>query len=359
MRILSNTLDCSHGEKLSLLCKDAEEVVLASPFCYPDFSGFADVIKNAGSISKVIFITTAKKNEIAGKIDSLLSFSGEMERIGVQWQLRVDNRLHGKIYIFKKGGAPFAGIITSANLTHNGMVANHEWGVQLDDEQLLQNIESQIITDAPSVLTRELLDEIKERVNTAYPSGVQMQEPFDVDIDDILHTYQVPKDTRIFIKPIGVSDRPVYEGDFSDETDLYFSKKRPASVRFGDILITYAVGGRKIIGAYRVTSVPKWDEDGDPRWPWYVESECMTPSLSNHRWERVCPYVTQIANDYAEKYGKPVTHNGNDNLGALNFGWDKIWLDDEYGGYLLSKLMDLERIQENGKQERRKLACEL
>lgn len=350
MDILNNSNTSNHHKRFVTLCSLADEIVIASPFYYPDFSGFADVIKNAGSISKVIFITTAKKNEIAGKIDSLVSFYKEMERIGVQWQLRVDNCLHGKIYIFKKEGVPFAGIITSANLTHNGMEANHEWGVQLDDVQILENIESQIIDDAPSVLTRELLDEIKDRVNTSFPSGVQMPAPVVVDIDDILHKYQVPKDTRIFIKPIGVSDRPVYEGDYSVETDLYFSKKRPASVRIGDILITYAVGGRRIIGAYRVTSEPKWDEDGDPRWPWYVESECLTPSLSDHRWERVCPYVTLIANEYAEKYEKPVTHNGNDNLGALNFGWDKIWLDDEYGSYLLSKLMDLERSQDNGKE---------
>lgn len=217
-------------------------------------------------------------------------------------------------------------------------------GVQLDDVLLLQNLESQIIADAPSALSRELFDEIKNRVNTTFPSGIQMTEPLAVDIDDILQTYQVHIDTRMFIKPIGVSDRPVYEGDFSVETDLYFSKKRPTSVRIGDILIAYAVGGRRIIGAYSVTSEPKWSEDGDPRWPWYVESECLTPSLSNHRWERVCPYVTQIANDYAEKYNKPVTHNGNKRLGALNFGWDKIWLDDEYGRYLLSKLMDLEKL---------------
>lgn len=348
MKILNNSDINSHHQCLVSLCSSADEIVMASPFCYSDFSGFAEVIKNVNSISNVIFITTAKKNEIAGKIDSLLSFYKEMERIGVQWQLRVDNRMHGKIYIFKKSSTPFAGVITSANLTYNGMEANHEWGVLIDGVQQLEKIESQIMSDAHSILTRELLYEIKDRVNTSFPSGVKMPEPVIVDIDDILHTYLVANDTRIFIKPIGVSDRPVYKGDYSEETDLYFSKKRPASVRIGDILITYAVGGRRIISAYRVTSEPKWDEEGEPRWPWYVESDCLTPSLSNHRWEHICPYVTQIANDYAEKYDKPVTHNGNNHLGALNFGWDKIWLDDEYGRYLLSKLMELERQSNNG-----------
>lgn len=213
--------------------------------------------------------------------------------------------------------------------------------------QIIEEVESQIIADAPSVLTIELLDEIKARVNTSNPSGVLMPVPVVVDIDDILHTYQVAKDTRIFIKPIGVSDDPIYDGDFSEDTDMYFSKKRPASVRIGDILVAYAVGGRRIIGAYKVTSEPMKVDDENARWPWYVESDCLTPFLSNHKWEHICPYVTQIANDYAEKYGKPVSHNGNSTLGAINFGWDKIWLDDEYGEYLMSKLMELERGMEN------------
>lgn len=344
MEIIRNSRKSSHKEYFNSYCAQSDELIIVSPFCFPDFKDFADELARVDSVRKVLFITTLKKEEVVTKIDPLLSFYKEMDRIGVQWELRIDNILHGKIYIFKKDGVPYAGLITSANLTHNGMVANHEWGVQLDDVLLLQNIESQIIADSPSVLTGELLDEIKDRVNTSFPCGIQMPEPVAVDIDDILHTYQVSKDTRIIIKPIGVSDRPVFEGDFSVETDLYFSKKRPASVRIGDILITYAVGGRRIIGAYRVTSEPKWDEEGDPRWPWYVESECLTPSLSNHRWERVCPYVTQIANNYSEKYDKPVTHNGNNNLGALNFGWDKIWLDDEYGRYLFFKLMELEKL---------------
>lgn len=97
--------------------------------CYPDFTEFADVIDSAGGVHNVVFITTLKEPEVVGKIDALLSFGKEMNRIKVKWELRVDNHLHGKVYIFKKDGLPFAGIITSANLTHNGIVANHRMGM--------------------------------------------------------------------------------------------------------------------------------------------------------------------------------------------------------------------------------------
>lgn len=339
MRILSNTLHCSHREKFSLLCKDAEELVIASPFCFPDFSGFADMIKNVDSISKVIFITTAKNNEIAGKIDSLLSFRNEMERIGVQWQLRFDNYLHGKKYIFKKDGVPFSGIITSANLTHKGMVMNHEWGVQIDDLQVLKEVESQIVVDAPSVLTSTLLDEIKDKVNATFPSGVQMPEPIAVNIDDILHTYQVAKDTRIFIKPIGSSENHAREADYSKER-MYFSRK-PASVCIGDIMIAYGVGIRKIIGAFKITS-EKGQPNKDSRWKWYMEAECLTPNLSNKVWYSIWLLIMSESTQYATKYGKFVTMNDNENLNGLKIHNDKIQLTKEFGKCLFNKVMSQE-----------------
>lgn len=35
------------------------------------------------------------------------------------WELCIDNRLHGKIYLFKMGGIAFAAIVSSTNLTRN------------------------------------------------------------------------------------------------------------------------------------------------------------------------------------------------------------------------------------------------
>jgi len=342
MKILSNLNDSNHCVAFFDLCKEADEIVMASPFCYPDFMDFAKSIKSVGSVRKIVFITTAKNDEIVSKIDALLSFHKEMERIGVQWELRVDNILHGKIYVFKRAGQPFAGIITSANLTHNGMIANHEWGVQIDDMQVLMDLENKIVKNAPDILTCEQLDKIKKRVLIKYPSGFQKPKSFIVAIDDIVHTCSVAKDTRIFVKPIGVSGEPSPTGNLSVQTDMYFSKKYPRAVRIGDILIPYAVGGRKIIGIYKVTSNPIKKENANPRWPWYVTSECLTPNLSNCKWEIVGPLVTQIANKYVNDFDQPITYTGGKTLGALNRGSDKIQLDYDYARYLYGVLLSLE-----------------
>lgn len=343
MNILSNITTANHSSVFFSLCKNADEIVMASPFCYPNFVEFANSITAAGSVGRIVFITTAKNDEIVGKIDSLLSFRKEMERIGVQWELRKDDSLHGKVYIFKNSGQPFAGIITSSNLTHNGMVAHHEWGVQIDDVQLLTDLEAQIIACASDSLSISQLEDIKDRVKEVYPTGIQKPKPAMVVIDDIVQGYKVPKGTQIFIKPIGVSEEPIYAGDFSKDKYMHFSKRQPKAVRVGDILIAYAVGARQIIGVFKVTSNPIKIDDNAARWPWYVTSECLTPHLANHTWERVCPVVTQIAKSYLKEFGKPITHTGGKTLGALNFGSDKIQLDNKYGLYLLSRLMELEK----------------
>lgn len=352
MEILYNSNANNHHQHFMKLCSMADELLLVSPFCFSDFSNFANEIDGIGTIMKITFITTLEREGVVGKVDQLISFSREMERIGLIWELRLDEALHGKIYIFKANGHPFAGVITSANLTHNGMVANHEWGCLIDDEQQLVEIEQQVMKDAPDQLTNAMLDEIKERVKKKFPEGVKKEPVVTIDIEDIMHPFAITKDTRIFIKPVGVSNDPIYGGDYSKETDLYFSTKRPNAVRVGDILITYAVGGRKIMGAYKVKSEPLWDEDGDPRWPWYVESDCLTPCLANCKWADVGFHVTGVANEYVEKFNKAISHTGRKNLNALNIGWDRVQLDDEYGKYLLGKIMDLERrLREDGNKE--------
>lgn len=83
MTIISNSLNNNHGETFVDLCQRSDELVVVSPFCYPDFSAFADVLDSSGRIQKIVFVTTLKTDEVVGKIDSLLSFRDEMNRIKV------------------------------------------------------------------------------------------------------------------------------------------------------------------------------------------------------------------------------------------------------------------------------------
>ena len=115
MQVINNTVS-SHWSMEKELLSEADEVLIVSPFCFLDFTEFADVVSSCG-VKRVEFVSTLKEEEVVWKIYALLSFSREMKRIGMVWEL---NRLHGKVYLFKKGGITFAAILSSANLTRNG-----------------------------------------------------------------------------------------------------------------------------------------------------------------------------------------------------------------------------------------------
>lgn len=343
MRIISNSNKLNHSKVFQDLCREADELVLASPFCYLDFSRFAKEIAT-DEIHKVTFITTLTKDGPEGKIDKLISFKEEMERLTIDWEVRLDEDLHGKVYIFKKDGVPFSGIITSANLTESGMSKNHEWGCLISDKTELEGLEHELFADAPTILKADQMLQIRERVIRRLPLEVQKPHKTIIQIDDILNIYPIKEGTRIFIKPVGSTEHPIKSGNYSGVPPMHFSRKRPNSVRKGDILIAYGVGSKKIIGAFTVTSDHLNTNNENDRWPWYVHTECITPSFSNEEWcKNDDLYVTNVANDYARTYSKKVTANGGKNLNGLNFGCDKICLTEEYGKYLLSMVIEKDR----------------
>lgn len=337
MQIINNSSGSNHAKRILVLCKDADELVIASPFCFPNFNAFVSDISEDDSIRKITFITTMKNEEAVEKIDALLSFRKAMEEHGIDWQIRIDNTLHGKVYIFKKNNAPFAAIITSANLTQHGLELNHEWGCLIEDAKAIGGVEKQLLNDADIELTNERLALIKERADKARREGWKKEKPQAIQIDDILCLPTVPSGAKFFIKPIGSIDNKVRFLTDKDFKEQHFAK-RPKAVRIGDILITYAVGARKIVSIFQVTNMANETHIPNDRWHWYVEVKNLTERLSE-TWTEKSLIATDIARRYAEKYNKPVTQRGGYNLNGLRRGNDKIQLTDEFGRYLFGIAM--------------------
>ena len=155
MQIIENSSCHNHYDCLLNLCKQADELVIASPFCFPNFETFVSNVSKKDSARKITFITTMKNDEAVEKIDSLLSFRKAMREHGIDWQIRIDNMLHGKVYIFKNNEVPFAAIITSANLTQHGLKQNHEWGCLVEDAKAIGCMEKQLLVDADIELTSD------------------------------------------------------------------------------------------------------------------------------------------------------------------------------------------------------------
>lgn len=337
MQIINNSSCSNHAELILALCKDADELVIASPFCFSKFDAFVSDIAKDCTIRKITFITTMKNEEAVEKIDALLSFRKAMEAHDISWKIRIDNMLHGKVYIFKKNETPLAAIITSANLTQHGLKQNHEWGCLIKEIQVIDGVEKQLLTDADIELTNEKLALIKERTEKARMEDWNKEKAQAIQIDDILNLPIIPNGTRFFIKPIGSIDNKVRSLTDKDFKEQHFAKQ-PKAVRTNDILITYAVGARKIISVFQVTSSANETNIPKDRWPWYVEVKNLTERLGE-TWSEKNLIVTDIARLYAEKNDKPVTQRGGFDLNGLRRGNDKIQLTDEFGRYLLGIAM--------------------
>ena len=64
----------------------------------------------------------------------------------IDFELYINNRLHGKVYLFRKNNKITDGIITSANFTENGMEKNLEWGMHLNTKDNIElcNLASEV-----------------------------------------------------------------------------------------------------------------------------------------------------------------------------------------------------------------------
>lgn len=348
MYIVDNTTDNNHYSVIDSMFPTADELVIISPFCFPDFGHFFGKVANHGSIKKITFMTTLSGEEIASKTDSLLSFVQMAVKYGIEREILINDSLHGKVYLFKRQGKSIHALITSANITHRGLSKNHEWGCCFDDEVVIEKLEKTILSTVGYRLTDDMLEKVRQRVDLhkkEQPATKQSPSPV-INISDIIisHRFNVDIDpkTRIFLKPIGHTENPVFDGDYSHETEQYFAV-HPVAVRKNDLLISYGVGSRKIISIFKVLSdVPLNTGKEDSRWPWYVEVDNITPKYGKIWFEKNL-YITDLARDYVDTYDLNITNNGGKTLGALQWGVDKIRLSQDFGTELLSLVMSVEK----------------
>ena len=348
MYIVDNTTANNHYSVIKKLAHSADEIIIVSPFCFPDFSSFFDMLANIGTIKSLTFMTTLKREESVTKTYSLFSFKEKARQSGIQNSILINDALHGKVYIFKSKGIPIGALVTSTNITDNGLQRNHEWGCCFDDKPQIESIEKTIKRTAKYELTDSMLHEIKQRVD-AYVlkhSASKHTVPSGVNIKDIIVSKRfklnfISRNIRIFIKPIGSLEHPICTGDYSAERTQYFAR-RPKAVRKNDLLIAYGVGARKIIGIFQVLSdTALHTGDKTSRWPWYVEVNNITPKFSKVWFDKDI-YITSFAQEYIDRYELPITNVGSKTLGALRWGVDKIQLARDFGIELLSTVMVVE-----------------
>lgn len=337
MRIIDN-LASNHFDEIKNLLTDADELYIISPFLMESFDVIFDETVIPSDVKRIVLITTLKDNDpdLFRKADSLHSFVFNCIAYSIDFKIHIDNKLHGKMYIATRGGKPIRGIITSANFTDRGLSHNHEWGVEINDEVSLAKIITDITRVSSHALTHGELNDIITKIDDyTKKSGSPKSAKIDLEVSGLLKN-KVPKsksDLRYFIKPVGYSDKPFETTRIlsRDVEKMHFAKT-PNSVRIGDILICYAVGTTKLLGYFEVISDPYiWDNSS--RWRWEVQAKNLCPDYSD-KWLRFDNTISSIRASFDTNH--PVTFVGGRTLGALQFGADKIRLNEQFAQHVIN-----------------------
>jgi HKD family nuclease len=349
----------NHSTQLKKLFEKSDFVILTSPFLMTDFADFLGEI-DLTELKKIHLITTLSPESFdqIKKVSSLISLIEfpDIKDGKVICQISLNNKLHGKIYIFKKENNYISAIISSANFTDSGLSRKHEWGVEIFDKAEIEKLEKSIISSIEfSDLTFDKVYRMQQ-VTNAYLEQQPQSEARTIDLNLaslILTKNWTPRldDTIDFwLKPIGVSDDPVTEDRLFNQTEdrLHFSKQRPNGVKPNDIIITCGVGITKMLSVYKVISFPKRvtqeeiDNEGDDwreRWPWYVIAENLTPTFGSI-WSKYNLYKNTLLSEYSTFHpGEPITAVGGQTLGALNFGKDKLKLAPGFAKFIIDKII--------------------
>lgn len=189
---------------------NADKMLIVSPYCYTDFTKFFSDIASNNLIKSISLITTLKDDEVITKVPALQSFLSAADEYSIDAKISIVENLHAKIYLFYKDEQPISVIITSANITENGLSRNYECGYHTSDIHIINNVEQDLQSMAIVELTSEKLDAISHRVDEYKAKNkietIHQNTP-SIYIEDLLSVDYAKN--RIFLKPIGCNEHKI------------------------------------------------------------------------------------------------------------------------------------------------------
>ncbi len=357
MKIIDNlSPNSNHDARIRELLKAASSVVIVSPFLMPDIGAFLSSCEMPNLIELQLITTLVSNSKDQLKkvksLKSLIDWS-PIASEKVACTISINNRLHGKVYVFSKDGNDAVAIITSANFTEHGLMHKHEWGTETDDAPMIAQLD-QALQDSCEIasVTAAEVNAMYAKV-LAYEAAHPEKEKQTIELDVTqaiaprVVTEEFDRSVSYFLKPIGATETPVQPTEMFNGNTLriHFSKRKPRAVHKGDVIIAYGVGTTKVLSIYRATNEPTFinasalaKEPGLNRWPWYVWGENVTPNFGGS-WDQHDLKIGKILKEFIELYpGVAVTSAGSQSLGALMRGQDKLRLSFEFAEFLVEKI---------------------
>jgi phosphatidylserine/phosphatidylglycerophosphate/cardiolipin synthase-like enzyme len=153
------------NEFIDVISKTRKELFISSPFV--NVGGvriLTDAIQTKSSIEVSLITNLTTKNIVNGITEPIALL--ELYKQFAQVKISSLGRLHAKVYLIDDK----IGVITSANLTSGGLVNNFEYGVLIDDKDIISTIKEDILKyySLGNILDKDLLEKISNEANKLY-----------------------------------------------------------------------------------------------------------------------------------------------------------------------------------------------
>lgn len=338
MKIINNnnTSSC-HFSVLVNLIENAEELLIVSPFISSNFNIVPQ--KHLKKIKKLTLLTTLPKlySEQEKKIGFFLHYLSLALQYNFTLTILIDDSLHGKIYI-SKTGISYKAIVTSANFTNNGLKVNNEWGVYLDDNDIVSEIWQTIIT-SPKIyeLTSKEVHEYSQIIKTHKITPSKNPAPaynFHLPISPIIT--KPTKNFTCWLKPIGTKENPIPDSDLHDTPikDITFAVK-PKGLKKGDIVICYAAHRKYIVSVYVVEK--EWFNNTYSKdFPYSITGKNLYPYYGAE-WAKMNITIDTIKAKVISGNQFTITPNGANNYLRLTQA-DKMKVTPEYANLVMQEI---------------------
>lgn len=351
IRVVQNKEEHHLGEVKDLLAS-SNEFLIASPFISLTA---IDKMKNwlTAGLQKLTLITTLKEKDPdqLKKVPILMELYRLKKMRGFNLSVKIDNQLHGKVYIGMRDENYTGAIVTSANFTENGLENNHEWGIFFNNQKEISNMHQQIVKDASLELTEKALMKMKQWIDDNPKEDVKSPS-IDVSFIDMIekpipfrHVTTIGGLTY-WLKPLGRDHKPVPETAFYGETKrkITFSKKgRPTGVKEGDILIAYSIGTMQLISVFVAGNdddrgeLTKFLIPGDDKWPYYIWCKNET-SQYGASWSKKKLSLHSLRDEFLRCHPTSTVLPSGNKMNALQWGADHVRTTAEFGEFVVNRM---------------------
>lgn len=341
-----------HLDELRALLSASSAAVIASPFISEEA---VDGIKKcfSGGFKELTLVTTMKQEgyDQVKKVPVLLKLYSVLKALLIKLTLRIDDELHGKVYVGIKNDEYVGAIVTSANFTGNGLWKHHEWGVFFNEQEKIQKMCEQLLNEATQTIDendlRLMHKWIKEHQVKAEGSPKMMTNLMDLIPPAIISR---GKKITYWLKPLGTSDDRVPETlKFDDEIHEITFAKGVTNIKEDDVIIAYAVKTRKIISVFTATKEngvkTSFKNNKEKKWPYYVKCKNHSKTFGAN-WASEKLTLDYLKCSFLKKNPTGEVRLGGRDFNPMRRGLDRLKLTDEFATFVINKVV--ERNRENG-----------